>query len=80
MKYLVLTKPLNSEDYNFGKFFDDEDGVINHLRDRPQDKFEVDVRIIREQSIERTMDFDDQDLLDTYIEFTHASSPDEENE
>jgi hypothetical protein len=80
MKYLVLTKQLSSDHYTFGKFFDGEDGVIEYLRDRPQDKFEIDVRIIREITLEKTMDFDDQDLIDTYVDLKSQVQPDEEHE
>jgi hypothetical protein len=78
--YLVLTKKINEDYYSFGKFFKNEDEVVDHIQSTPQDKFQRDIRIISEQNLKVTNDFDDDDLLDTYVEIRNTVTIDEENE
>jgi hypothetical protein len=81
MEYLVLTKPLNLEHYNFAKFFRDEDEVIDFIRETPHEGFQRDIRVISGVNCRKTTDFDDEDLLDTYVELTSiATHTDEEVE
>lgn len=80
MEYLVLTKPLNKEHYDFARFFRDEDEVIDFIRETPHEGFQRDIRVISGANCRKTTDFDDEDLLDTYVELTAASTQDEENE
>jgi hypothetical protein len=81
MEYLVLTKPLNLEHYNFAKFFRDEDEVISFIRETPHEGFQRDIRVISGVNCRKTTDFDDEDLLDTYVELTSiATHTDEEVE
>lgn len=81
MEYLVLTKPLNLEHYNFAKFFRDEDEVIDFIRETPHEGFQRDIRVISGANCRKTTDFDDEDLLDTYVELTSiATHTDEEVE
>jgi hypothetical protein len=70
MEYLVLTKPLNKEHYDFAKFFRDEDEVVDYIRATPHEGFQRDIRVISGANCQKTTDFDDQDLLDTYVELT----------
>ena len=70
MEYLVLTKPLNKEHYDFAKFFRDEDEVIGFIRETPHEGFQRDIRVISGDNCKQTTDFDDEDLLDTYVELT----------
>ena len=70
MEYLVLTKPLNKEHYDFAKFFKDEDEVIGFIRETPHEGFQRDIRVISGDNCKQTTDFDDEDLLDTYVELT----------
>lgn len=70
MEYLVLTKPIEKDHYDFAKFFKDEDEVIKFLSDTPHENFQRDIRILSEESCKKTTEFDDEDLLDTYIELT----------
>ena len=70
MEYLVLTKPLNLEHYNFAKFFRDEDEVVEYIRATPHEGFQRDIRVISGDNCKQTTDFDDEDLLDTYVELT----------
>ena len=78
--YLVLTKKISEDYYSFGKFFKNEDEVVDHIQSTPQDKFQRDIRIISEQNLKVTNDFDDDDLLDTYVEIRNTVTIDEENE
>lgn len=80
MEYLVLTKPLETEHYTFAKFFKSEDEVVDYIQSTPQDKFQRDIRIISEENCKVTHDFDDEDLLDTYVDIRTAVLFDEENE
>ena len=80
MEYLVLTKPLETEHYTFAKFFKSEDEVVDYIQSTPQDKFQRDIRIISEANCKVTHDFDDEDLLDTYVDIRTAVLFDEENE
>lgn len=70
MEYLVLTKPLNKEHYDFAKFFRDEDEVVEYIRATPHEGFQRDIRVISGMNCKQTTDFDDEDLLDTYVELT----------
>ncbi len=70
MEYLVLTKPLNKEHYDFAKFFKDEDEVIGFIQSTPHEGFQRDIRVISAPNCRKTTDFDDNDLLDTYVELT----------
>ena len=70
MEYLVLTKPLNLEHYDFAKFFKDEDEVIGFIQSTPHEGFQRDIRVISAPNCRKTTDFDDNDLLDTYVELT----------
>lgn len=74
MEYLVLTKPLNLEHYNFAKFFRDEDEVIDFIRETPHEGFQRDIRVISGVNCRKTTDFDDEDLLDTYVELTSIAT------
>jgi hypothetical protein len=78
--YLVLTKQISEDNYSFGKFFKTEDEVVDHIQSTPQDKFQRDIRIISEKNLKVTNDFDDEDLLDTYVEIRNTVTIDEENE
>jgi hypothetical protein len=78
--YLVLTKQISEDHYSFGKFFKSEDEVIDHIQSTPQEKFQRDIRIISEKNLKVTNDFDDEDLLDTYVEIRNTVTIDEENE
>ncbi len=80
MEYLVLTKPISSDYYTFGKFFGNEDEVVDYLQSTPQDKFQRDIRVIAEANCKITHDFDDEDLLDTYVDIRATALIDEENE
>ena len=80
MEYLVLTKPLNTEHYTFAKFFKSEDDVVDYIQSTPQEKFQRDIRVISEANCKVTHDFDDEDLLDTYIDIRTKVLIDEENE
>jgi hypothetical protein len=80
MEYLVLTKQISDDHYTFAKFFNGEDEVIDHIKSTPQDKFQRDIRVISESNLKVTHDFDDEDLIDTYIDVRNAATIDEENE
>ena len=81
MEYLVRTKPLNKEHYDFAKFFRDEDEVVEYIRATPHEGFQRDIRVISGTNCQKTTDFDDEDLLDTYVELTAtATHTDEEVE
>ena len=80
MEYLVLTKPLNKEHYDFAKFFKDEDEVIGFIQSTPHEGFQRDIRVISEPNCRKTTDFDDDDLLDTYVELTRIEHSNEEVE
>jgi hypothetical protein len=80
MEYLVLTKPISADHYTYGKFFQSEDEVVDYIQSTPQDKFQRDIRVISESNLKVTHDFDDQDLIDTYVEIRNTATIDEENE
>jgi hypothetical protein len=80
MEYLVLTKQISEDHYTFAKFFKSEDEVVDHIQSTPQDKFQRDIRVISESNLKVTHDFDDEDLIDTYIDVRNAVMIDEENE
>ena len=80
MEYLVLTKPINLDHYTFAKFFKSEDEIVDYIQATPQDKFQRDIRVISEANCKVTHDFDDEDLLDTYVEIRATALIDEENE
>jgi hypothetical protein len=80
MEYLVLTKPISADHYTYGKFFRNEDEVVDYIQSTPQDKFQRDIRVIAEANCKITHDFDDEDLLDTYVDIRATALIDEENE
>ena len=81
MEYLVLTKQINDDHYTFAKFFNGEDEVIDYIQSTPQNKFQRDIRIISQSNLKVTHDFDDEELIDTYIDARNiANTIDEENE
>jgi hypothetical protein len=53
---------------------------VDHIQSTPQDKFQRDIRVISESNLKVTHDFDDEDLIDTYIDVRNAVMIDEENE
>ncbi len=47
-----------------------EDEVVEYIRATPHEGFQRDIRVISGDNCKQTTDFDDEDLLDTYVELT----------
>ena len=67
MEYLILTKPVEKDHYDFAKFFQSEGEIVEYIQSSIRGVIKKDIRIISKDIAEEADPFDDEELVGASI-------------